>query len=474
MLAATAERPATTGIAALLFSLAVALGSRAPLEAQVAQLDGRALGPELLAHTLAVATDPTDDFVPGFADWFARSLDREIEDAVLEGVTPGAALVVGHRGRIALLRGYGRVDWAPDAPAVTPATVFDLASVTKVAATTVAAMVLVEEGRLALDDPVGRHLSEWPREGERSRITVRQLLDHSSGLPAGAPFWRAGDQRPQWIEAIADVPLEHAPGERQLYSDLGPILAGFVVEAAAGEELDRFLARRVFGPLGMERTTFRPLERGLPADWIAPTEVLEDGHLRGVVHDPAARAMGGIAGNAGLFSSAADLAVLASALLWEDPESIVCRDTLKRFTARPGDGVRFGAGWEMPARWAVWSEMFTSSAFGHTGFTGTSLWIDPEQDLFVILLTNRVNPTATNDGHLALRRSVHEVVGRAHADDEAATRAGDWRLFDRWLGPDRCRARTGLDALRSAGPALWRGFARSTGVASARPEGGER
>jgi len=461
------------GLATLLAAAFVVSGTE-PLAAQVAQLDGRALGPELLAHTLAVATDPTDDFVPGFADWFARSLDRELEEAVAEGVTPGAALVVGHRGRIALVRGYGRLDWAADAPPVTAATVYDLASVTKVAATTVATMLLVEEGRLALDAPVARYLDAWPREGERSRITVRQLLDHSSGLPAGAPFWRAGDEPSEWIDAIAEVPLEHAPGERQLYSDLGPVLAGFVVQAVAGEGLDRFLARRVFGPLGMERTTFRPLERGVPAEVIAPTEVLEDGHLRGIVHDPAARALGGVAGNAGLFSSAADLAVLASALLWEEPGGIVCRETLKGFAARKGDGVRFAAGWEMPARWAVWSEMFTPAAFGHTGFTGTSFWIDPEQDLFVILLTNRVNPTATNDGHLELRRSVHEIVGRAHSDDESAVRAEDWRVVDRWLGRDRCRARMGTEALRALGPALWEGFARSAGVASTEPEGGER
>ncbi|MGD2068692.1 MAG: serine hydrolase [Gemmatimonadota bacterium] len=441
-------------VASSAFSLLTAVALPQAAWAQAAFAAERSATAGAAPRAVVVANDPTDAFVPGFTSWFVPSLDRAVEEEIADGATPGAWLVVGHGGDIVLTRGWGRLDWAADAASVRSTTVWDLASVTKVVATTLAVMTLVEEGTLDLDAPLHRYLPAWPEDGPRGRITLRLLLNHRSGLPAGAPFWRglgASATLDQRVRALAGVDLEAAPGRREIYSDLGPILAGFAVEAVTGEPLDVYVERRIYRPLGLGQTTFRPLERGVPEEAIAPTERIGTQLLRGVVHDPSARALGGVAGNAGLFASAQDLAVLASALLWEEPTRIVCRDVLRAFTVRDHDRRRFGTGWEMPARWAVWSEMFSPEAFGHTGFTGTSFWIDPYNDLFVILLTNRVNPTATNEGHLRLRRIVHDVVRRGHLAREDELRAADWRSVDSWRGVDSCRAATGMELLRKLG-----------------------
>ena len=190
------------------------------------------------------------------------------------------------------------------------------------------------------------------------------------------------------------------------------VLLGAVVEAVAGEPLDRFLEERVYGRLQMAETTFRPLERGFAPTAIAPTELLPTGLIHGVVHDPIARGLDGVSGNAGLFASASDLARLASALLWEQPDRVVCREVVEEFT-RPVYGGRYALGWESAAPGTVWGEVLSRSAFGHTGYTGTSIWIDPERELFVVLLTNRVNPSARNQRHLELRWQLHDAVQRA-------------------------------------------------------------
>lgn len=406
------------------------------------------LADEHAGHDVALRSPSAADEVPGFATWFVRNMDVVVERAIADSASPGVAVAVGYGGRVVFARGWGRLDWADDSPPVTERTVWDLASVTKVVATTVAAMMLVEEGRLDLDAPLWTYLRAWPSDGPAGLVTPRRLLDHTSGLPAGAPVWRYGETTDERVRGIAAVGFQAFPGEREIYSDLGPILMGFVIEAVAGESLESFVERRVYAPLGMDDTGFRPLDAGVPLVRIAPTERLKNVHLRGVVHDPNARSMGGVAGNAGVFSSAADLAVLASAVLWERPRRLVCRDVVKDFTRRTGSDVRFGSGWEMPAYWAIWSEVLSESAFGHTGFTGTSLWIDPEQDLFVVLMSSRVNPTAANVGHLRLRRELHDLVKRAHLHLEEEERATDWRIPETWRGVDSCSAETAFDVLR--------------------------
>lgn len=398
--------------------------------------------------------------IPGFAAWFQRSVDRVMEDALARGVSPGAYVVVGHGGEVVLSRAYGRVDWPEDAPPVTDETLWDLASVTKVAATTLAVMVLVDEGRLDPDAPLDRYLDGWPHDGPRSRITVRHLLNHTAGFPPGVPASvLAGGT--DVVGTLARIPLEAEPGGRQVYSDLGPVLAAKVVASVAGEPFDRFVERRIYRPLGLEHTVFRPLDHGIPADGIAPTEVLAGRQLRGVVHDPVARALGGVAGDAGLFSSARDLAVLASALLWESPARVVCRDVIRSFTTRGSTAERYAVGWEMPDPGTVWGEVLSPVAFGHTGYTGTSLWMDPERDLFVILLTSRLNPTSSNQGHEELRAELHSVISRAHTGDEAAAAEADWRIPATWRGVDSCRGEAGRAILAGLGvgalaPLAWR------------------
>jgi CubicO group peptidase (beta-lactamase class C family) len=344
------------------------------------------------------------------ASWLPGNVERVMEAAIARGAAPGAAVVIGHRGQIVLARGWGTTDRAAGAPAATEATLWDLASVTKVAATTVAAMVLVQDGALELDQPVHHYLTEWPREGDRAHITVRDLLRHRSGLPPSGAVARGG--RAEVIARIAAAPLIAEPGAEEHYGDLDMVLLGTVIEAIAGEPLDQFLQRRVYGRLHMDGTTFRPLRHGFARTDIAPTERLKTGLIHGVVHDPIARGLDGVSGNAGLFASAMDLARLASALLWEQPERVVCRDVVEQFT-RPAWGERYALGWESAAPGTVWGELFSRSAFGHTGYTGTSLWIDPERDVFVVLLTNRVNPSARNQRHLELRWELHDAVRRA-------------------------------------------------------------
>lgn len=395
---------------ALLLLIAGASGLSAQTAIVPEELDGGA--PEVVRpveEAAAAAGVPLLEPVPlvnGFAPWFLPTAERLIAEAVAGGAAPGAAVVVGHRGKIVLTGGWGRTDPAPGAPAVDEHTRWDLASVTKVAATTIAAMVLVEDGALDLDAPVHRYLAAWPTEGERGRITVRDLLRHRAGLPAAAPVGRGGPDG--LVERLAALPLATTPGADERYGDLAMVLLAEVLEAAADEPLDALLARRVYGPLGMTETGYRPLAAGAGLERIAPTELVRGELIHGVVHDPIARNLGGVAGNAGLFSSARDLATLASALLWEAPGRIVCRDVARVF-AHPVEGARFALGWETDGA-------LGPSSYGHVGYTGTSLWIDPENDLFVVLLTNRVNPSAKNQRHLQLRRALHDLVRRAVAD----------------------------------------------------------
>lgn|GEM_PF-307648 len=415
--------------------------------------DGPATAP--FPWALREAFDPS--VIPGFASWFQRSLDRVMEDAVAQGVTPGAYVVVGYGGRVVFSHPYGRIDWDEDAPAVTEETLWDLASVTKALATTLAVMVLVEEGRLDLNAPVHRYLEGWPREGPRARTTVRHLLTHTAAFPPGLPANRTGPNPDEWIRAIGSTPLVGELGDEEAYSDLGPLLTAWIVESITDEPFDDFLERRIYSPLGLRRTLFRPLDAAVPAEEIAPTEVLAQGQLRGIVHDPTARALGGVAGSAGLFSSAGDLAAFASALLWERPARVVCRDVLRSFTRRSGDDSRFSVGWEVPLTWRASGDVPSASAFGHTGYTGTSLWIDPEEDLFVILLTSRLNPTSANERHIALRQEVHGVVGRAYTGLEAES---DWRIPETWRGVDSCRAEVGFRALEKLAPSTLATLAR--------------
>jgi len=361
-------------------------------------------------------------------------VDRLLEAAVQDSTTPGAAIAVGRRGRLVRLRGYGTHDWSAASPQVTDSTLYDLASLTKVIGTTTAIMLLVDEGRLALDAPVADVLPEWSADWKRD-VTIRDLLLHRGGLPPFRPYWIELSGREAYRAAIAALTPDYAPRSRTLYSDLGFITLGLVVEHVTGLALDEFLERRVFAPLRMRDTRFLP-PAGL-AHRIAPTEVdtvFRRRLVHGEVHDENASALGGVAGHAGLFSSARDLARFATWLLEaaragrdlgeapRGPPGLPRPATVDAFTRRGGPASSRALGWETPTPRSSSGRFFSETAFGHTGFTGTSVWVDPERDVFVVLLTNRVHPTRDNRRHIPLRRAVHDGVAAAITDVEVGAR----------------------------------------------------
>jgi CubicO group peptidase (beta-lactamase class C family) len=316
-----------------------------------------------------------------------------IDDAVLAGIHaggfPGAAVIVARRGNIVWERGYGTLDWQSGVAVDAERTMYALASLTKVVATTAAAMVLVDRGALRLDERVAHYLPEF-RGGAKDRVTIRDLLMHRSGLPAGREISkRDGPEAAR--KAVLATSLVRAPGSDNEYSDLGLDVLGFVIERVAHEPLDRFVQRSVFAPIGMRSTMFRPTPS--LRSRIAPTE---NNIPRGEVHDPTARALGGVAGNAGLFSTASDLAVFAQLMLdgGVSGRTRLFADTIVSEFTKPGPGWR-GLGWQTCPGDASCGQYLSTRAFGHTGFTGTSLWIDPERELVVIVLTNWIHGRAS-------------------------------------------------------------------------------
>jgi CubicO group peptidase (beta-lactamase class C family) len=362
-----------------------------------------------------VAAEPQ---AAGFDASLTATLDSLADAAIADSAASAVAIAVGRHGRLVHLRGYGTVDWAPGAPAVTERTIFDLASVSKVVATTTAAMILEEEGRLELERPVAAYLPEL-RDPAKAGITVRMLLTHRGGLEAFAPLFREHRGRAAYLEQIDLRPLRHPPGTVTLYSDWDLVLLQLVIERVTGTTLDAFVRDRITAPLGMSDTGYNP-DPGV-RDRIAATEVdtARGGLIWGVVHDPNAWAMGGMAGHAGLFGTAGDLAVFAQTMLNGGSYGgarIVSPATLARWTAPQVAGASRALGWDTPSGRSSAGRHFGPRSFGHTGYTGTSLWIDPERGLFVVLLTNRVNPTATNQRHVALRRAVADAVQGAVVD----------------------------------------------------------
>jgi CubicO group peptidase (beta-lactamase class C family) len=348
-------------------------------------------------------------------------IDHVIERGISAGGYPGAAVVVGRRGAAVWQKGFGKLSWERSSSQVVPAkTIYDLASLTKVVGTTTAIMVLYDEGKIHLDDPVSVYVPQFSG-GEKDRVTVRMLLEHRSGLPAGRDLWRSAHSPEEARAEVISTPLGCEPGRCYEYSDLGADMLGFIVEAASGERLDHFLDERVFQPLGMNDTFFRPADSLKTR--IAPTEVAPPrGYpLQGEVHDENAYALGGVAGHAGLFSTAADLAVFAQMMLNGGEYSgtrIVADSTVALFTKRAA-GTR-ALGWDTCAGAGGCGQYLGEDAYGHTGFTGTSLWLDPDRDMFVVLLTNRV--------HEARARRPAKVIADVRADlaDAAALAVTDY------------------------------------------------
>lgn len=345
-------------------------------------------------------------------------LDSIMAVGIAERAAPGGSIAVGRYGVHVLTRGYGRTDWPAGSPPVDDRTIYDLASLTKVVVTTTAAMILEEEGKLHLDRTVASYLPEF-NAPDKAPITIRMLLTHRGGLEAYAQLFRELRGREQYLTAINARPLRYPPGERSIYSDWDMILLQLVIERITGQPLDVFARERITGPLGMSDSFFNP-DSALHAR-VAPTELLAStGRLiHGVVHDENARAIGGVSGHAGFFSSARDLAIFAQMLLnggHYGTVRILRPTTVARWTARQDADTSRALGWDTPSGRSSAGRFFSPRSFGHTGFTGTSMWIDPVKDLYVVLLTNRVNPSRESTRVFQLRRDVADAVQMSIVD----------------------------------------------------------
>ena len=325
---------------------------------------------------------------------------------------PGAVAVVGSASGTLATVATGRLDWS-EATATDERTIWDLASLTKVIGTTSAMMQLVAAGKVSIDAPVQRYLPRWAVPNAE-RVTIRHLLLHTAGLRAHRPLYTETSDPESAKALVYSTPLDTVPGARTVYSDLGIILLGEIIESITGEKLDAYLRRAVFEPLGMHDTMFNPPTSLLPR--IAPTEIdpWRGRHVRGEVHDENAFRLGGVAPHAGLFSTAHDLARFARMYLnggMLDSVRVLDAATIELFTRAADRSFSTRAlGWDTADGRNSAGRLMSDRAFGHTGFTGTSIWIDPAADVFVVLLTNRVNPTRANMRIAAVRRSVADAA----------------------------------------------------------------
>lgn len=369
-------------------------------------------------RTAAALPPNNPDIEPALqaSDAFAE-IDHVVEHHIALGNLPGAVVLVGHHDDVVFEKAYGNRSVEPEIEAMTPETVFDLASLTKVLATAPSVMLLVQKGRLKLDDPVSKYLPAFGQAGKK-KVTLRQLLVHYSGLRADLRQTRRRRiTSKNALSRIYQARLVAPPGQRFIYSDLGFVVLGKVVEKVTGQSLARFAQENIFSPLGMASTGFLPRPEVIPN--IAPTERLkEGGMLRGQVHDPLASKLGGIAGDAGLFSTARDLARFCQMFLQRgslDGVEIFRPDTVDLMTSPQspdGDPNIRGFGWDIQSTYSsVKGSFFSATSYGHTGYTGTSLWIDPETQTFLIILTNRVHPDGKGNVK-ELRTELADIVGR--------------------------------------------------------------
>jgi CubicO group peptidase (beta-lactamase class C family) len=408
---------------------------------------------------LAIAFAPSDGLPARPAASVGMSADRleTIDRIVKRGMTaggyPGAAVVVGRRGYSVFEKGYGRLGWTSGSnPVVPDESIYDLASLTKVVGTATAAMILYDEGRLDIEAPISKYLPAFAGTN-KEEVTVRHLLTHTSGLPAGRDLRRLAEDARHARSIVLSTPLVCRPGACQVYSDLGPDVLGFAIEEITGQGLDTFLEERVFSPLGMSDTRFRP--DAAQRDRIAPTEVSSPrGYpVRGEVHDENAWALGGVAGHAGLFSTAADLSLFAQMMLNRGTYNgirIVSDSAVTKFTTRAA-GKR-ALGWDTTDGEGSAGVHMGGRAYGHTGFTGTSLWIDPDRDLFVVLLTNRVHaPRARRPARVIadVRADLADAAALSVVDDNILKMPASFRS-DKAVGWNKAATRRRQPVRRKA------------------------
>ena len=347
---------------------------------------------------------------------FARAFGL-LREGIAARAFPGCSLVVLHRGELIVSTGLGRFTYEPQSPEVTPTTIFDIASLTKIVASTAMAMVLYQRGLLDLDLPVDSIMREFAIKSDprREEVTIRSLLAHTSGLPSYVRLFESARTREELVLAACRTPLAAAPGERTEYSDIGFIILGETLARIADEALDQFCRREIFGPAGMANTCFNPP----PAlrQLIPPTEndlAFRHRVVQGEVHDENASVLGGAAGHAGVFAEATDLARFAQVIL--HPEwGIFCPETLKVFANRESSQIGNGRalGFDIPSQPSQSGRYFSHSSLGHLGFTGASLWMDPERDLAVALLSNRTWPDRSSQQIKQVRPAVHDAIVEA-------------------------------------------------------------
>src|SRR3989440_3182434 len=428
----------------------------------------------LFAQVFIAQVRPRPATAAGVSVEHLALMERVIDEAIQKKALPGSVVLVGHHGRIVWRKAYGARAVEPHREAMTTDTIFDLASLTKVVATATSIMILIERGEVRLHDPVVKFIPEMKGDG-RDAITIEQLLTHTAGF---APDF---DLRERWsgydeaMKRLYREPLRNQPGARFVYSDINYVALGEVVHRASGQMLDEFARRNIFVPLGMRDTGFRPDTRLVSR--IAPTEKRRgqmnylgdtganagsegEQWLRGQVHDPTSFRMGGVAGHAGLFSTADDLAIYCQMILNGgiyngtrvlSPLSVA---TMTRPRAVGEDGAARGLGWDIATSFSSnKGDLFPLGSFGHTGFTGTSIWIDPATETFVVFLSNRVHPDGKGDVG-PLRGRVASIVAGAITDatpekarTESAATAGELLASLARLNANNARASTTSDSI---------------------------
>ncbi|GBD91455.1 penicillin-binding protein 4* [bacterium BMS3Abin04] len=347
-----------------------------------------------------------------------EKVDSLMNTAIRDSVFPGATLLVGNKSGTIYEKAYGHYTYDTTSPRMTLNTIFDLASVSKVIGTTSAAMILYDRGKLKLDEKVATYLPEFGNHG-KEKITVRNLLLHNSGLPAFKKYYDIYNTSKQVINDIMNTELIYEPGTKYVYSDLGMITLQKVIERISGTTLDKFLEKNLFKPLGMNSTMYNPPPS--LKQKCAPTEIdtfYRMRPLQGEVHDERAYMLGGVAGHAGLFSTAPDLAKFFHMMLnggKYNGKQIIKESTINKWTTRQSDQSSRGIGWDTKSvkGYSSFGTKFSSNSYGHTGYTGTSVWVNKDTGIFVILLTNRVYPTRKNRKIIKFRPIIHDAIYEA-------------------------------------------------------------
>ena len=342
-----------------------------------------------------------------------------LEKAISDSVFPGAQISIVRKGELIASKSFGHQTYDPSSPIVTAETMYDMASVTKVAATTLVAMGLWEKKKLVLDIPIKSYLPEYGG-GEKDKITLRHLLTHSSGSHWWVDLWNKASNKEEAYKYIYDLPLDFSPGDSMIYSDLGLILIMDIIETVTGSTLDKLANRSIYKPMGMKNTMFNPPKTLLKR--IAPTEIggsMKRPLIHGDVHDENSHFLGGVSSQAGLFSTAEDMAALAQMLInggiyrhrrFFKPSTI--QDwTMRQYIPQSSERA---LGWDTPSnKGSSAGDYFSKESYGHMGFTGTSFWIDPTREIAIVLLTNRVHPTRERGGMYQVRRDFHNAAMKA-------------------------------------------------------------